>query len=268
MHEVEGRSIFDEDWDVCVVLDACRADELERQQNRYGWLNGVGRHPSVASCTWQWLPRTFGEGDVDFSDTVYVSANPFTETFCNTDDFHTLDEVYNYAWDNDAGTVRPRPVTDRAIHHGRTADFDRMIVHYLQPHVPFLVGDSVPLRLEGFALGTRGHDDDWDLVSKSELDRDTAIGWYRETLSKVLDDVGLLLSNIDADDVVITADHGEAFGEWGLYGHPAGVALPCLTDVPWVETTGTNEETHEPNNYDTESQNINRDDQLKALGYK
>ena len=269
IHQVEGQSIFNEDWDVCIILDACRADELERKQGHYEWLNEIGRYLSVGSCTWQWLPRTFDENEDNHLDnTVYVSANPFTETFCDPDDFHTLDEVYNYAWDEEIGTVRPRPVTDRAIHHGRTKQFNRMIIHYLQPHVPFLVDQSVPLRREGFREGARGHDDDWDLVAKGELERETAIKWYRETLSKVLEDVDILLSNIDAEDIVITADHGEAFGEWGLYGHPGGVALPCLIEVPWLETTATDEETHEPADYDTEGHRPNRDEQLKALGYK
>jgi hypothetical protein len=35
---------------------------------------------------------------------------------------------------------------------------------------------------------------------------------------------------------VITADHGELFGEMGLYGHLVGLLHPNLRKVPWVET--------------------------------
>jgi len=213
------------------------------------------------------MPRTFDDS-VDLTETIYVSANPFTRSFCDSESFKILDEVWEYAWDNEYGTVLPRPVTDRAIYHSRTTDYDRMVVHYLQPHVPFLVDESVAIKKRTFDPDKKSPDDDWDRVTKGQLERDIAIEWYRETLRKALDEVSLLLSNLDAADVVITADHGEAFGEWGIYGHPGGVALPCLTEVPWVETTATDERTHEPANYETNSQDIDRDEQLQALGYK
>ena len=34
--------------------------------------------------------------------------------------------------------------------------------------------------------------------------------------------------------VVITADHGEAFGEFGIFGHPCGTPLPELIVVPYL----------------------------------
>ena len=33
--EISGRSVFEREWDVCIVLDACRADELARANSRY-----------------------------------------------------------------------------------------------------------------------------------------------------------------------------------------------------------------------------------------
>ena len=33
---------------------------------------------------------------------------------------------------------------------------------------------------------------------------------------------------------VITADHGEAFGECGIFGHPPGLLLPELIEVPYL----------------------------------
>jgi len=265
-HNVEGRSIFSEDWDVCIILDACRADELRRQKNGFEWLNHVETFPSLASCTYHWMPRTFSDGR--FEDTVYVCSNPFSQEFLKSDDFQILDEVWKYAWDDQKGTVLPRPVTDRAIQHGRETNFDRMVVHYLQPHVPFLVGNSNKLDKANFELGRDGCEDDWTRVTRGDLDRETAIENYRVTLSTVLNEVDTLVSNIDAEDVVITADHGEAFGEWGLYGHPFGVNLPCLTAVPWVETRATDQRTHNPDEYDREAQVLDRDKQLQSLGYK
>ncbi|MFQ5885465.1 MAG: hypothetical protein ACE5IO_10250, partial [Thermoplasmata archaeon] len=38
--------------------------------------------------------------------------------------------------------------------------------------------------------------------------------------------------------VVITSDHGNLFGEYGLFRHPRGLYLPELTQVPWLELQG------------------------------
>lgn len=266
--DVDGRSIFEEDWDVCVILDACRADELERFQNGHDWLESVGRFPSIASCTWNWLPRTLERTpDEVLKNTTYVAANPFTDRFCTADEFYELDEVWRYAWNEEAGTVLPRPVTDRAIHHGRNTNSPRLLVHYVQPHVPFLTERSRKLSRSNFDHGEESVTDAWDRVTRGELSPDKAISRYRETLSQILEEVDLLLTNIDAEQVIITADHGEAFGEWGLYGHPPQIDLPCLTEVPWVVTTGTDNQTHQPAEYDEKRNEVSQAEQLKALGY-
>lgn len=266
--EVEGRSVFDEEWDVCLLLDACRADELARFRDRYEWLDTVDRYPSLASCTWNWLPRTMEQTpESKLAETVYVSANPFTEEYCSADQFYDLDEVWRYAWNDDVGTVLPRPVTDRAIYHWRNTDADRLLVHYLQPHVPFLAEGSRELSRSNFDHNRTSVLDSWDRVTRSELSRDTAISRYRTTLAEVLSEVDLLLSNVEADRVVLTSDHGEAFGEWGLYGHPPEIDLPCLTEVPWVETTGTDTKSHRPEEYEQPATGPDRTDQLRALGY-
>lgn len=263
-----GRSIFEKPWDVCIILDACRADELTSQRTNFEWIDNVGRFPSLGSCTWDWLPRTLEETDDEIlQDTVYVCANPFSGEFCTEGQFYELDEVWRYAWNEDKGTVYPRPVTDRAIHHGRTTDASRLLVHYLQPHVPFLSAETPSLSRENFDFDANSSPDAWDQVTRGELSRETAIRWYRQSLKYVLEDVQLLLTNLDADRVVLTADHGEAFGEWGIYGHPENINLSCLTEVPWLETEATDKDAHTPAEYDREPDSVHRTDQLEALGY-
>jgi hypothetical protein len=265
---ITGRSIFEVEWDVCVLLDACRADELARQRATFEWIGEVGRYPSLASCTWNWMPQTFEETPASvLCDTTYVCSNPFSAGFCATEQFHALDEVWRYAWDDDRGTVYPRPVTDRAIHQWRTGTPSRMLVHYLQPHVPFLSSNADSLSRNNFNHDVESVPDAWGRVARGDLPRQTAIAQYRETLERVLEDVELLLSNIDAERVTITADHGECFGEWGLYGHQNQIDLPCLTSVPWAETSATDRETHTPMTYETGEDEIKRTDQLRTLGY-
>jgi len=83
----------------------------------------------------------------------------------------------------------------------------------------------------------------------------------------VLNDVSLLVENIDASKMVISADHGNAFGEWGIYGHPGRTPLPCLTEVPWTEVSTTDSETYEPNQYGKIKQGFDLEARLKELGY-
>ena len=62
----------------------------------------------------------------------------------------------------------------------------------------------------------------------------------------MLDDVEQLLDNIDADRVVISANHGEAFGEYGVYGRPIGALHPYVRNVPWAITTASGSGTYTP----------------------
>lgn len=141
-------------------------------------------------------------------------------------------------------------------------------MHYLQPHVPFVSLDHFRALRRNFDLNSAGRSDEWDQVTRREPDRETAVEGYRTNLVTVLESVETLLNNVDAERAVVTADHGEAFGEYGIYGHP-DVPLNCLTTVPWVETTATDERTHRPRSYETEAGGgMDVGSRLDALGYK
>lgn len=263
-----GESIFSREWDVCVILDACRRDELLRVSDEYSWLGEIGSFESLESCTWHWLPSTIQNSPPDLlSDTAYVTANPFSERFCDGE-FAYLDEVWKYGWDGNHGTVPPRPVTDRAISAGREEDFDRLLVHYIQPHTPFIELDAFEGSKQNFSLEYDSLPDEWDQVTRGELDSQTAIRGYRQNLELVLDDVSLLLNNLDAEDVVVTADHGESFGEYGIYGHPP-TPLDSLSIVPWAETTAVDSGEYEPKQYEQAvRKNTDVEGRLEALGYR
>jgi len=40
-------------------------------------------------------------------------------------------------------------------------------------------------------------------------------------------------------DVIITSDHGEAFGEEGVWEHHIETPIPPLIEVPWLEVEST-----------------------------
>ncbi|WP_164471774.1 alkaline phosphatase family protein [Halosimplex salinum] len=261
-----GRPVFETDWDVLVVLDACRPDALEAAGREREWISHVPTEVSVGSNSEEWISRNFREARPETLDhTGYVTGNPYSAEQVPRERIAHLDEVWRYAWDDDAGTMPPRPITDRAIAAARDDRLDRLVVHYMQPHFP-----SIPSQLgSGKETGEwgEGRVTLWERIESGAIDVATAWEAYLENLEFVLEEVELLLDNVDADDVVVTADHGEAFGEWGLYGHGHQPA-PILRRVPWIQTTARDSHRHEPAEYDGRSQNVTRDEQLRALGYR
>lgn len=87
-------------------------------------------------------------------------------------------------------------------------------------------------------------------------------------LEYVMDEIELLLENFEADEVVITSDHGNAFGERFLYQHPIYVEVEAVKAVPWVETRAN--DTKSLINIDTspaQQSSLSKEEKLAVLGY-
>jgi hypothetical protein len=156
-------------------------------------------------------------------------------------------------------------VTDRAIALARDRQHDRLIVHYMQPHHPFVAGGAP----DGFAADPFGRENETtvvDALRKGRISREAFWNAYRENLRLVLEDVAVLLANHDAETVVLTADHGDALGEWGIYDHPAGCLHPAVKNVPWTETTATDGGEYEPQVVPSERE-ADVEERLRGLGY-
>lgn len=262
-----GRRIYDYDWDMVVVLDACRADLMAEVADEYSFTSTQSEY-SCASSSGEWHLKNFGdEYAAEKADTALVSANPYTDMHIDAADFHLLDEVWRDAFDSDAGTVLADRVTDRAITAHREYRPERLVVHYMQPHYPF-VPEQFSDDGGGMALGYdhTPWDTVWDRLRKGDISRERAWEGYRENLRYVLDHVETLLQNVDAGRVIITADHGNLLGEYGLYAHPQYVPIPALKRVPWNVTSANDDGDHQPE--EREPTETDLDDQLEALGYK
>ena len=263
-----GEQIWDRPWDVLVILDACRVDLLRQVTHKYDFHTDGGTHYSIASKSNDWMRRTFVDAyREEVRETAYVSGNPFTAKVDFEVEPAIVDEVWRYAWNDRLATIPARPLTDRAIDTWRNRDADRMIVHYMQPHGPFVPEPDI---------GEYGTPDDfgdgfgslWDRVGR-DIPEPKVWNAYRENLEYVLDDVELMLENLDAETVAISADHGNAFGEWNVYGHPKDMLLPSVRRVPWVVTDAEDTQSYEPRTTvpDRDADEDAVEDRLQNLGY-
>jgi len=245
---------FSEDWDTLIILDACRYDAFAAVSNLDGELDWK---LSSGSATLDWLRASVG--DREFFDTVYVSANPRISRY--EGQFHYIDHVWDWGWDNDLNVTPPEPVTDAALRAVEEYPNKRLLVHYMQPHTPYIgpisreelgisSGDEPGRRR---ALGEVVDETDWGKTAEHQLQRGeitarTMIRGYRENLEIVLREVDRLLDGLSGR-AVVSADHGEVFGERGwpyprrVYGHPNRTPAFKLRQVPWLVSKAGNRRT-------------------------
>ncbi|MFC7229686.1 hypothetical protein N0B31_19975 [Salinirubellus salinus] len=241
---VGGRHPFDHDWDLLVVLDACRADVLREVAGEYPFVGDLGETRSVGSTSEEWLLKTFSpQYREEMRRTTYVTGNPFSDSMLEADEFAALDEVWRYAWDEELGTIPAEPITAQAVARGRADDADRMIVHYMQPHFPSVLDPGFGSAIDLDTVGERW-ESVWDQLRKGRVSREDVWTAYRRNLEYVLEHVAVLLSNVEAETAVVTADHGNSFGSWGVYGHPPA-AIPAVRTVPWCVTTAEDTGTYD-----------------------
>ncbi len=268
-----GTNVYDREWDVLVVLDACRADALRAAAPDTALFDTVSTVRSVGSSSSEWLTNTFS-GHPETAHTAMVTGNTWTDRYLDADAFAALDEVWKYAWDEALNTVPAGAVTDRAVALARESAPERLVVHYMQPHHPFVPD---PLDGDGGLARTGSHSNTanpWVALRRGELSVDRVRAAYRANLRYVLREVESLVENVDGR-VAITADHGNLFGEWGLYGHPMHTPVPALLSVPWAETSGVDTGQREPDLTPPEPLPVERvygahsdEARLGALGYR
>ncbi len=297
-----GTSIFDRDWDLCIILDTCRVDAIRQIADEYSYINGVDRTVSVGASSPEWMAQTFRCKWRDtLQDTAYLTSNAWIEKVLDdglqpNDKYHDyrilrylreygkfdlidpaelgrLEKIWKYVpeekklgEEDDPHNLRqggapPRYVTDRAIAVGRGFEYDRLVLHYMQPHAPYTNRTREGRESEDF------HKNPFDFLREGG-GKEQVWNAYLDELRYVLDDIELLLSNIDAEKVVISADHGEAFGEYGLYEHRSGSLHPKVRFVPWIVTSANDTESYSPRIEPVEQRDVSTDDMLRALGYK
>lgn len=137
--------VMQQKWDYLIVLDACRYDYFERLWQDY--LPGqLEKRISVGTATKQWRNNSFPDY---YDDVVYISANPYINSvmpvkgFLGTEHFYKVYDLWMDSWDEEKGTILPDIVTKRAKEIIKSHPDKRAIIHYMQPHEPY-IGNTVP----------------------------------------------------------------------------------------------------------------------------
>lgn len=234
----DGIDLFAEDWDNLFILDACRYDMLTDHP-----FDGECRPvTSRGSDTYEFLRANCGHHDL--RDTVYVSASPMLYWYQDVieQNFHDVIYVWEQAgWDEKNKTVLPETTTAYALEAAETYPNKRLLVHYLQPHYPF-IDSGTEFDKQQLHDPDDVHPSFWRMVETGMVEISTERIWelYRENLDRTLPYIEELVEALDGKSVV-SADHGNMVGERSRpipiieWGHPAGTYTPELVTVPWIE---------------------------------
>jgi hypothetical protein len=271
--------VMDEEWDNLFILDACRYDVFERHHEFPGTLQ---KRRSGGSHSVDFIRHNFVGRECH--DTVYVTGNPFA--VLATGVFYATVNLFDDAWDEELLTVPPEPVVEAAIEANDRHPDKRLIVHFMQPHYPF-IGERGRRIDSGGVTGhvaeadvetktERTYSSVWEKLDLGQCDVPSETVWeaYLENFRLVAGSAATLADHLDGK-TVITADHGNLFGERlspipvRKYGHPKRIRHPALIDVPWHElpVEGRREvESHSPEGSESVEEEV-VEERLEALGY-
>ena len=262
------QNINEEKWDNLIILDACRFDFFNKVYKDY--LDGkLEKRISKGSNTGEWLVKTFP----DKYDYTYISANPFINSYgipikkCDPslnyswnaiEHFSKIRDVWDSGFNEQFNTIHPMEVNISCLSNEYN---NKTIIHYIQPHYPYL---SYRIRYSSFRkeffkflldniFQSSVRMITWRLILKLsslnfklsreervflEVGLDKFYYYYEDNLRIVLKHVSQLIEELNGI-TIITADHGESFGEQGIWGHPPKTHIPVLIEVPWLKIINT-----------------------------
>lgn len=284
-----GIDVMREDWDNLIILDACRYDAFEETNNIEGDLKSV---TSSGSHSTDFIKENFFGGE--YHDTIYVSANTHAEKiddgiFFKVDKTYSDSQITNSIEKNKKRD--PELVHDLALENNDQHPNKRLIVHFMQPHSPYIGPRAEEVRTnllkkEGLKLRYWCDPEEIDVsenIHYNDLLQAARAGhisdevlWeiYVENLTIGLDWAEELISTLDGKSV-ITADHGELLGDASsiikpdTYFHYNDLYIPELRIVPWLEVESESRreiQSEEPIGVEDVDDEV-VSEQLEALGY-
>lgn len=268
----EGEYVMDKDWDNLILLDACRYDIFNDHSTLDGELTQI---VSRGNSSYEFMKENFS--GYNHHDTVYITANPYVEKL-EDDIFYTVNSVID-KWDSQTGTVLPNDVTEQAIKTAERYPNKRLIIHYMQPHLPHLgnIAQKINTSITGWDKYHENPDKEeradgismWDAYRQGIVNKEQLWESYIQTLRIVEGEVEKLVSEIKGKTVV-SADHGENLGEKyfteEVFGHSQDTKECVL--VPWLELDFDERKdvaSDTPIGYEKPDEDV--DERLRDLGY-
>lgn len=250
-------------WDIIIILDACRLDSFIKILPDIYLDNCFQVVNSEASATTAWLEKHWGN---DFHmDIVYISGTPFvnskgiciedTSSFDGRNHFGIIFDTWDWGFNKKTGRVEPEAIVQDAIVAGRINSGARLIIHFMQPHSPYLFEKKkleplaflhklIPKKIFQFLrhriptlirYNTSIHIPEYNqhfLYSDDEIQKA-----YEKNLKSVEKYLKILIDFFSDKNIIITSDHAEYLGEDGKYGH-GGELNDFITSVPFVKIIG------------------------------
>ena len=277
MHTKQTELIHKTNWKYLIILDACRYDYFKMCYKKFFDKNyTLIKVYSPGTWTFDWLRKTWTN---KYDDIIYISANPFVSNkatikgFCGGNHFFYVVDVWKECWNDNIGTVHPKDLTEISIKYINNYPEKRFVIHYLQPHAPFIEFDDIkkilnsvgvskrnllyhikelfPLnvrrkvgllilkhfghKLYGFLFNLlNGKENTYHQLIVRYYGIDTLREYYQKNLELALKYVKYLAEHIK-DNFIITSDHGELLGEYGIFAHPDIVYDEEIQlSVPWL----------------------------------
>lgn len=243
-----------DDWDALIILDACRYDTFKKLYKDYIpddlIYKPLVKANSEASQTIYWLYKHWP----NFYDILYISGNPYinsTDTvvskYKGNQHFRKVVDSWDWGYSKKTSRIEPNRIAKDALKWEKTLqEKSQMIVHFMQPHSPYLFKDKkfkwyemlrnrVPVNLLPKRLKT------WigknykreDVYSRLDCENDVILEAYERNLRSVFPYVTDLAMCWKGKKVIVTSDHGEYLGEDGRFGH-WGEINDFITSVPYM----------------------------------
>ncbi len=212
------------DWDVLIILDACRWDYLVKI------MPSAEKVISPGGTTGIWLKATFP----DFYPLIYISAMPWISKsdvadYIGLDHFNDVIEVWRFGWDDELKVTLPQAIVKAYLER---AHMGRMVVHFGQPHLPY-IGDP-PLN---YGADKEGHVRLLHDLYSGKVDVGQLREAYFGNVKLAWKYAKMVIDSSKGKKLVVTADHGERLME--PYATPPYIGhgrelCPQLVEVPWV----------------------------------
>ena len=256
------------DWDILIIIDACRFDYFETfYKDVLGDIGELKMVNSPAAWTVGWLKTTFEK--TALKDTILIWDHPVAERIRNLQrqiehgkyfdvraQFKKTIDMWELGYDKSLGYLPPDLTTNRVFKELKEDPEARLIAKYRQVHDPYLYykGETkLPLSKPKYSSLRKvlyeivSDEIVWTIRKKFNLlpeswlnaiwlkyGREGIIRGYTEDFKLMLNHAKKIVDSYPNKNIVITSDHGERLGEKGRYSH-GGKLERIIKEVPWLE---------------------------------